>query len=154
MQAIAVSSSQGACEGRARNRVIIDKHRAELKGYVEKYHTRISSVIDLDTKQLVMAMAEAVLDPEVGTTSYKVLEVAIDMSQVLETYKCNIFQCFGDMLKDEVMRLSITLKKLQSKHTQVVENFRKEKINSRALMNNIRTLQGVIKGKEKGGTDP
>ena len=68
--------------------------------------------------------------------------------------KFNLFQVFSDMLKDEVMWLSITLRKLQSKHGQVVGNFRKEKVNSCALMNEIRSLHDVIKGKEKGEANP
>ena len=101
-----------------------------------------------------MAMNEAILNPEVGTTSYRALEIAIDMSQVPPIDKCNLFQCFGDMLKDEVVRLSLTLRKLQSKHNQVLQNFRREKINSHALANDLYSLQEVIKGKEKGKADP
>ena len=58
------------------------------------------------------------------------------------------------MLKDEVIRLSLTLRKLQSKHNQVLENFRREQINSRALTNDLHSLQEVIKGKEKGKVGP
>ena len=68
--------------------------------------------MNLDTEHLIMAMAEAVLDPEADTTSYRALEIAIDMSQVPTIDKCNLFQVFGDMLKDEVMWLSITLRNL------------------------------------------
>lgn len=153
-QDITVSSSQGASEGRTRNREIRDKHRFEPEGYFEKYYTTFSSAMNLDNEQLLMAMTEAVLNPDIGTTSYKVLEIEIDMLQVPTIDKCNLFKCFSNILKDEVMQLSTTLRKLQSKHSQVLENFRKEKINSHALTNDIHTLRDVIKGKGKGISNP
>ena len=99
-------------------------------------------------------MNEAILDPEVGTTSYKALEVVVTMSQVSPIDKCDLFQCFGDMLKDEVVKLSLTLRKLQTKHNQVLDNLRMENINSHALSNDLRSLQAVVKGKESGKADP
>ena len=58
------------------------------------------------------------------------------------------------MLKDEVVKLSLTLGKLQTKHNQVLDNLIREKINSRALSNDLHSLQEVVKGKEKGKADP
>ena len=101
-----------------------------------------------------MAMNEAILDPEVGTTSYRALEIVVTMSQVPPIDKYNLFQCFGDMVRDEVVKLSLTLRKLQTKHNQVLDNLRMEKINSRALSNDLHSLQGVLKGKESSKAYP
>ena len=153
-QAIKTDTSQIATERSLKARAIRDKYKTELEGFVEKYHTKISASMNLDTKHLVMAMAEAILDPDAGTTSYRVLEYVVDMSKVPAIDKCNIFQVFGDMLKDEVMRISITFKKLETKHAQVRENFRREQVNSRALVNQVHSLQDSIKGKETSEADP
>ena len=108
----------------------------------------------MEKEKLVLAMTEVILDPEAGTTSYRALEVTINMSQVPPIDKCKLFQCFGDMLKDEVVKLSLNLRKLQTKHNQVLENLRMEKINSRALSNDLCNLQTIVKGKESGKADP
>ena len=101
-----------------------------------------------------MAMTEAVLDPKARTTSYRALEVAVNMSQVPLIDKCNLLQCFSDMLKDEVVKLSLTLRKLQTKYNQVVENLRVEKTNAWALSNDLRSLQAIMKGKRNDKVDP
>ena len=110
--------------------------------------------MNLDTEHLVMAMAEAILDSDAGTTSYRVLEYAIDMSKVLALDKFNLFQVVGDMLKDEVMWLTITLKKLETMHARVRAKFRREQENSCALANQVRALQDSIKGKETSEANP
>ena len=110
--------------------------------------------MNVEIEHLVLSMAEAILDPNVGTTSYRVLEYAIDMAKVLALNKCNLFQVVGDMLKDEVMRLTITLKKLETKHAQVRATLKNEQENSLALSNKIRSLLESIKGKENGDSNP
>ena len=118
-QAIGDYTSPVAAERIKKNRTIKDKYKAELEGYVEKYHTRISATMNVDTEHLVLSMAEAILDPDTGATSYRVLEHAIDMAKVPTTDMCNLFQVVGDMLKDKVMRVTIALRKLEKKHEQV-----------------------------------
>ena len=76
------------------------------------------------------------------------------MSQVPPIDKCNLFQCFGDMLKGEVVKLSLTIRKLQTKYNQVVENLRIEKTNAQALLNDLQSLQATVKGKGSGKVDP
>ena len=99
---------------------------------MEKYNTRVSASMNVDTKHLVLSMVESILDPNAGTTSYRVLEYAIYMAKVPALDKCNLFQVVGDMMKDEVMRLTITLKKLETKHAQVRVTLKDEQENSRA----------------------
>ena len=101
-----------------------------------------------------MAMTEAIIDPEAGITSYRALEFAVKMSQVPPIDKFNLFQCFGNMLKDTVVKLSLTLRKLQTKYNQVVENLGIEKTNARALSNDLQSLQAAVKGKGNGKVDP
>ena len=96
-------TSPVAVERIKRNNLIRDKYKTELEGYVEKYHTRISATMNVDTEHLVLSMAEALLDPDTGATSYRVLQHAIDMTKVLATDMCNMFQVVANMLKDEVM---------------------------------------------------
>ena len=74
-----------------KNNIIREKYKTELEGYVEKYHTRISATMNVDTEHLVLSMAEALLDPDTGATSYQVLQHAIDMTKVPETDMCNLF---------------------------------------------------------------
>ena len=57
-------------------------------------------------------------------------------------------------MKDEVVNLSLTLRKLQTKNNQFLYNLIMENINSRALSNDLRSLQEVVKGKESGKVDP
>ena len=83
---------------------------------MEKYHTRVEASMNVDTEHLVMSMAEAILDPNKGTTSYRVIEYAIDMAKVPAPKKRNLFQVVGDMLKDQVMRVTIAPRKLEKKH--------------------------------------
>ena len=110
--------------------------------------------MNVDTEHLVLSIAEAILDPSVGTTSYRVLEYAIDMAKVPAPEKCNMFQVVGDMLKDEVMRVTIALRKLEKKHEQVRATLKKEQANSRALSNQVCGLTELIKGKETGDSNP
>ena len=112
-QAMGEYTSPVAAERIKKNRIIRDKYKAELEGYVEKYHTRISTTMNVDTEHLVLSMVEAPLDPDTGVTSYRVLQHAIDMTKVPATVMCNLFQVVGDMLKDEVMRVTIALRKLE-----------------------------------------
>ena len=93
---------------------------------MEKYHTRVSASMNEDTEHLVLTMAEAILDPKLGTPSYRVLEYAIDMAKVPAPNKCNLFQVVDDMLKDEVMRVTIALRKLEKKHEQVRATLKNE----------------------------
>ena len=134
--------------------MIRDKYKAELEGYVEKYHTRVFASMNVDTEHLVLSMAEAILDPDAATTSYRVLEYAIDMAKVPAPDKCNLFQVVGDMLKDEVMWVTIALRKLEKTHEQVRATLKNEQANTRALENQIRGLRESIKGKETGDSNP
>ena len=109
-----------------RSRIIRDKYKAELEGYVEKYHTRIFATMNLDTEHLVLSMAKALLDPDRGATSYWVLQHAIDMTKVPATDMCNLFQVVADMIKDEVMRATIALRKLEKKHEQMKTTLKNE----------------------------
>ena len=115
-QAIGDYTSPVVVERTLRNKMIRDKYKTKLEGYVEKYHTKVSASMNVDTEHLVLSMAEAILDPDAGTTSYRVLEYAIDMAKVPAPDKCNLFQVVGDMLKDEVMWFNIALRKLEKKH--------------------------------------
>ena len=92
-------------------------------------------------------MVEAILDPYAGTTSYRVLKYEIDMAKVPAPENCNLFQVVGDMLKDEVMQVTIALRKLEKKHEQVRETLKNEHANSCALSNQVRGLTESIKGK-------
>ena len=58
------------------------------------------------------------------------------------------------MLKDEVMRVTIALRKLEKKHEQVRTTLKNEQASTRALANQIRGLQDQIKGKETGEANP
>ena len=60
----------------------------------------------------------------------------------------------GDTLKDEVMRLTITLRKLETKHAQVRATLRNEQENSRTQANQICSLLKSIKRKETGDSNP
>ena len=149
-QAIGDDTSPVVIERSLKNRAIRDKYKAKMEGYVEKYHTRVSASMNVDTEHLVLAMAEAILDPNAGTASYRVLEYTIHMAKVPALDKCNLFQVVGDMLKDEVMRLTITLKKLETKHAQVRVTLKNEQANSHALLNQVRGLHESIKGNDTG----
>ena len=81
-QAIVEPTSSKTSEKERTNKTIRDRYKAELGGYVEKYHTRLSASINADTESLVLSMAEAILYPNSDVPSYKVLELAIDMQKV------------------------------------------------------------------------
>lgn len=68
---------------------------------------------------------EAVLDPTANEISYKALEVAVNLSKVPLTQKMGLHQCIGDMLRDEVVKLALALRKLEYKYKEVVENLKK-----------------------------
>lgn len=136
-QAIGDDASPIVIERSLKNRAIKDKSKADLESYVEKYHTRVSEYMNVDIEQLVLSMAEAILNPNADTTSDKVLEYAIDMEHAIDMAevpaldKCNLFQVVGDMLKDAVMKLTITLKKLETKHAQWMASLTNEQASSR-----------------------
>ena len=90
-QAIKDHTTPRAVARNQANRMIRDKYKAKLEGYIEKYHTRVSTTMNVDTEHLVLSMAEAILDPNTCTTSYRVLEHAIDMAKVPATDMCNLF---------------------------------------------------------------
>ena len=106
--------------------------------------------MNVDTEHLVLSMVEALLDPDTGATSYWVLQHAIDMTKVPATDMCNLFQVIGDMLKDEVMRVTIALRKLEKKHEQVRITLKNEQASTCAQENQIRGLRDQIRGKEIG----
>lgn len=72
-QAIIEHTSPREIERDQANRAIREKYKAKLGGYVEKYHTRLSASMNANTENLVLSMAEAILDPNSGVTSYRVL---------------------------------------------------------------------------------
>ena len=90
-QAISINRSEVGNEMKGKNRTIREKLWSELAGYVDKYHTWFSAKIDMDKEKLLMAMTKEVLDLEAGITSYRALEVAVNMSQVPPIDKCNLF---------------------------------------------------------------
>lgn len=153
-QAISINRAEVGDEIKGKNRSIREKLWFELSGYVDKYHTQLTAELDMDKEQLLMAMTEAIPDPEARTTSYRALEVAMNMSRVPPIDKCNLFKCFSNMLKDEVVKLSLTLRRLQTKYNQVVENLRIEKTDARVLSNDLRSLQAAVKGKGTSKVDP
>lgn len=125
-QAIIEHTSPRAVERDRANRAIRDKYKDELEGYVEKYHTRVSASMNVDTEHLVLSMEEILLDPNSGVTSYRVLEHAIDMKKVPAIDLCNLFQTVCDMLKDEMMWVTLALKKLEEKHEHVRATLKNE----------------------------
>ena len=93
------------------------------------------------------------LEPTANEVSYKVLEVAVNLSQVPLTDKLGLHQCIGDMLRDEVMKLALDLRKLEDKYKEVVDNLKKERKNSRGVSNNLHHLRKIMseKGSDKEG---
>ena len=112
-QAIIEHTSSKASEREQTNKAIQYRYKVELGGYVEKYHTRLSTSINADTESLVLSMAEAILDPNSDVPSYKVLELAIDMQKVPANDMCDLFQTVCDMMKDKLMQLTLALRKLE-----------------------------------------
>ena len=79
----------------------------------------------MDEEQLIFAITEVVLDPNTSKVSYKALEVAVNLSKVPLTDKLGLHQCIRDMLRDEVVKCALALRKLEDKYKEVVDNMKK-----------------------------
>ena len=102
-----------------------EKLRVELVGFIDKYHTRLTTELDMDKEHLIIAITEVVLDSTPNEVSYKALDVAANLSKVPLIGKMGLHQCIEDMLRDEVVKLVLTLRKLEDKYKEVLENQKK-----------------------------
>ena len=77
----------------------------------------------------------------------------MNFSKVPLTDKLGLHQCIGDMLRDEVVKLTLALRKLEDKYKEVVDNLKKERTNSRGVSNNLHHLRRIMseKGSDKEG---
>ena len=64
-----------------------------------------------------------------------------------------LHQCIEDMLRDEAVKLALTLRNLEDKYKEVVDNLKKERTNSRGVSNNLHHLRRIMseKGSDKEG---
>lgn len=86
-QAISVNRAEVREEISTQNRTTRDRLRAELVGFVDKYHTRHTTELDMDKEQLIIAITEAALQPTAEGTSYRALELALNLANIPITDK-------------------------------------------------------------------
>ena len=95
--------------------------------FVDKYHIRLTGELDMDKYQLIISITKAVLQPKTEGISYWALELALNLANVPITDKLGLHQCVGDMLRDEVVKLALSLRKLEDKYNFVLENQKRER---------------------------
>ena len=65
-----------------RNRTTREKLRAELAGFIDKYHTRLTTELDMDKEQLIFSISQAVLQPSADGSHYRALEIALNLDNI------------------------------------------------------------------------
>ena len=123
--------------------------REELVGFVNKYHTQLTTELDMDKEQLIIAITEVVLEPTTEGASYRALEFALNLANIPITDKLGLHQCIGDMLRDEVVKLALSLRQLEDKYNSVLENQKRERASAKGIHNYLETLRKAVK--DKGG---
>ena len=72
----------------------------------------------------------------------------MNLAEVPLTDKLGLHQCIGDMLRDDVMKFVLSLRKMEDKYKEVLENQKKERASARGIKNNLHNLRRIMR--EKG----
>ena len=86
-----------------------ERLRDKISQVVDKHHTRLSSVLDMDKDQLILAIQQSALHPSLSRSQYRAMEIILNLGNILLPDKLDLHQCIRDMLWTEVVKHIVAL---------------------------------------------